>query len=249
MKNRFLVLLSFVLLSSCSQDKPVTTPSKPSGHSENEKITFKLKIENISKDDTLKTSSGEKAPLNISSGVWALFNKANPIFEKDKKIIDNGLESLAEDGDNTKLESSLKDKNGVISFGKLNSLKSGESLEISFSATVGTKLSFASMFVQSNDLFYSFDDKGFDLFDKDGEPLKGDITSNVILWDAGTEENQEPAVGLDQPLRQKAINTGKSESNNINIVKDSFKYPNTTDVLKITLENDDVHEHEDEAKK
>lgn len=241
MKKIILLLSSIIFLTSCNQDKPITV-DKPTGHGD-EKINFKLKIENISKEDTLKDSKNINVPLSISSGIWALFNKSNPIFEKDKKISDNGLESLAEDGDSSKLEASLKDKEGVISFGKLNSLKSGESLEISFSASKETKLTFASMFVQSNDLFYSFDDKGFELFDKDGEPLKGDITSNVILWDAGTEENQEPNIGQDQPLRQKSVNTGKSESNNINVVKDSFKYPNVSEVLKITLENDDAHEN------
>ncbi|WP_416208525.1 spondin domain-containing protein [Fodinibius sp.] len=51
------------------------------------------------------------------------------------------------------------------------------------------------MFVQSNDLFFSFDSEGIALFDENGNPVSGDITDRIMLWDAGTETDEEPGVG------------------------------------------------------
>ena len=234
------VLLSSLLVFSfsCNQDKP--TIVKPvTGHVD-EKIIFKLKIENLSKADSLKLSNGKTESVKTSKGLLTIFNKENPVFILGKNDTGNGLEALAEDGDTTKLEAYLKDK--VSNVTSINTLKAGESTEVSFSASNGSKLSFFSMFAESNDLFYSFDDKGIELFDKDGEPIKGDLTDKVMLWDAGTEENQEPGLGIDQAPRQTAPNTGKTQSKSIEMVKDTFSYPKTSEVLKVTLTNDDVHD-------
>lgn len=234
------VLLSSLLVFSfsCNQDKPNIV--KPvTGHGD-EKITFKLKIENLSKADSLKLSNGKTESVKTAKGLLIVFNKENPVFTIGKNDTGNGLEALAEDGETSKLETYLKDK--VVSVTAINPLKVGESAELSFSANSGSKLAFFSMFAESNDLFYSFDDKGIELFDKEGEPIKGDLTDKVMLWDAGTEENQEPALGADQAPRQKAPNTGKAETKAIEMVKDAFSYPKTSEVLKVTLTNDDVHD-------
>ncbi len=242
MKKKFLISSLFLFISACSQDKPITV--KPEAHSADKKINFKLKIENISKTDTLKLSDGKTSMLNLSAGMWSVYTKKNPIFASSQKDFAEGLEDLAEDGDNSKLENSVKKKDGYQSSGIFNEIKSGESIEVSFSASAGTKLSFATMFTQSNDLFYSTSSDGIELFDKDNEPIKGDLSSNVMLWDAGTEQNQEIGLGADQAPRQSAKNTGKAENGivrEISEVKDGFIYPKTSDVIKITLTNDDVH--------
>ena len=57
----------------------------------------------------------------------------------------------------------------------------GEAYEFSFSAAPGSKLSFATMFVQSNDFFYAPDGDGIELFDTNGMPITGDVTSQVML--------------------------------------------------------------------
>ena len=90
------------------------------------------------------------------------------------------------------------------------------------------------MFGQSNDLFFG-NANGIDLFDKDGKPLNGDVTTQFGLWDAGTEVNEEPGVGPNQAPRQKSENTGTSEKKKVGPVKDGFTYPATTDVLRITI--------------
>jgi len=75
----------------------------------------------------------------------------------------------------------------------------GNAYEFNFSATPGFKLSFATMFVPSNDFFYGPDENGIDLFDASGNQISGDITSMIQLWDAGTEINQEPGLGMALP--------------------------------------------------
>ena len=62
-----------------------------------------------------------------------------------------------------------------------------------------------------NDYFYA-NDAGIPLFDSKGRPVGGDVTSRIVLWDAGTELNQELGVGPDQAPRQKAKNTGATKT-------------------------------------
>jgi hypothetical protein len=43
------------------------------------------------------------------------------------------------------------------------------------------------------------------------KPIAGDITSQILLWDAGTEVNEEPGLGPNQAPLQPAPNTGPVE--------------------------------------
>ena len=52
---------------------------------------------------------------------------------------------------------------------------------------------------------------GRPMFDSIGKPISGDITSQILLWDAGTEVNEEPGLGPNQPAFQAAPNTGPAE--------------------------------------
>jgi len=114
----------------------------------------------------------------------------------------------------------------------------GESTEFSFNAGKGSYLSFANMFVKSNDLFYGFADSGLALYDANGDAVTGDVTMYVQLWDAGTEVNQEPGNGSNQPLNQSGPNTGETESGNIQVVDDGFTYPLTENVIEVTITHD-----------
>ena len=97
------------------------------------------------------------------------------------------------------------------------------------------------MFIQSNDLFYAPDGNGIPLFDGDGNAIDGDVTADVLLWDAGTEVNQEPGVGADQAPRQSGPNTGADEGGPVVLIADGmmgpagFTYPNAADVIKVTV--------------
>ena len=117
----------------------------------------------------------------------------------------------------------------------------GGDYSFSFHAGKGHYLSFATMFAQSNDLFYAPDDEGIALYDDTGNPLTGDITRMVYLWDAGTEVNQEPGLGADQAPRQSGPDTGMDENGNVSLiadVNDGFTYPAIEDIISVMLEHD-----------
>ena len=122
--------------------------------------------------------------------------------------------------------------------GTTNFLMPGESQTISFNAGKGMYLSFATMFVQSNDLFYAFDETGLALYDDTGVAKTGDVTSFVDLWDAGTEVNEEPGVGPNQAPRQTAANTGADENGVVQLVNDGYTYPTDESVIKVSLAHD-----------
>jgi len=91
------------------------------------------------------------------------------------------------------------------------------------------------MFGQSNDLFYAPGAKAIALFDAKGQPLNADITSQLQLWDAGTEVNEEPGLGASQAPRQAAPNTGTAEKGKVMLVKDQFKYPSVREVVRVSV--------------
>lgn len=180
----------------------------------------------------------------LAPGVWVTHTSADPIFTAQQPDRGEGLEALAEDGDPSALAGALTGKSGIVASGVFNTpvgagqpgpLTPGNSYRFSFSASPGEKLSFATMFVQSNDLFYAPDGNGITLFEVDGQPVSGEITTHLMLWDAGTEVNEEPGVGLNQAPRQAGPNTGPAEGGNVRPVNDGFSYPNIGSVLRVTI--------------
>ncbi|MEO9884501.1 MAG: spondin domain-containing protein [Balneola sp.] len=111
----------------------------------------------------------------------------------------------------------------------------GGAFEFEFTAPLGSKLSLATMFVQSNDWFYATGSSGVDLYNSDGTQVTGDITSAFNLYDAGTEEDQEPGVGDNQVLRQSGPDTGPADDNNFVRSVDTSNLPSDEAVLQVTL--------------
>ncbi|MBK7862366.1 MAG: spondin domain-containing protein [Archangiaceae bacterium] len=75
-------------------------------------------------------------------------------------------------------------------------LAPGDAFEVGFSAGPGQKLAFATMFGQSNDWVFATPASGIDLYSGDSKaPISGDVTSQISLYDVGTEIDEEPAVG------------------------------------------------------
>ncbi len=87
----------------------------------------------------------------------------------------------------------------------------GDAYEFTAYANPGDKLSFATMFVFSNDWFFATDDRGLDLYDAAGTPISGDITSQLHLLDAGTEANEAFMTGPHQPINQPGPNSGPTD--------------------------------------
>ena len=92
-------------------------------------------------------------------------------------------------------------------------------------------LSLASMVGQSNDLFFAPSDMGIALWNGN-KPTYGDVTSQVSLWDDGTEVNEYPGAGNHQPARGPG---GTVESKNIMVVNDGFVYPTIPSLIKVTI--------------
>ena len=193
---------------------------------------FTVTIENISGDETIL----------LAPGAWVVFSEGEPIFTVEEPDRGQGLEALAEDGDPSGLGVSLGEYMGVIETGVFNTpseasdpgpLGPGRAYAFEFHAEDGNRLSFATMFVQSNDLFYAPDGGGIALFNEEGVPLDGDITELISFWDAGTEVNQAPGEGADQAPRQSGPNSGDDEMGAIRLVDDGFAYPEN--VLRVTI--------------
>lgn len=210
-----------------------------------ETTSFYVTIVNVSTSETLKPSDGSSQFVPLSPGVWAVHTQASPFFTPGQPDFGEGLEAIAEDGDPTMLAGILSAKAGIVSSGAFNTpagasmpgaLLPGQAYEFKIDAVPGSRLSFATMFVASNDLFFAPDENGLPLWDDAGNPLAANFTAATQLWDAGTEANEEPGVGPNQAQRQSAPNTGPPDSDNtVRLVNDGFTYPAIAEVLRVVV--------------
>ena len=204
---------------------------------------FSIRIENITKPDAFTASTGVKWSLAFSPGTAVIHTENAPVFTAGKKDRGKGLEAQAEDGDPSKLAQSLKSAKGIKSVTVYNTpagakgpgpITPGAAYETTISAVAGDKLTITLMMGQSNDWFYAPAESGIDLF-KDGKAISGDISSQIMLWNAGTEVDQEPGIGPDQGPRQKGPNTGAAENGIVSKVQDGKIYSQADKVLRVTI--------------
>jgi hypothetical protein len=205
---------------------------------------FTVRLENVSDANTLMTSNGSVA-VPLAPGVAVVHGQQIQLFASGVADAGLGLEGLAEDGDPSGLATSLDGAVGVTSVTVFNTptgaggpapIFPGEIYELTFTAKPGDCLSLATMFVQSNDLFYAFDPAGLALFDAMGNANLGDVTASIDLWDAGTEMNQWPGVGPDQAPRQAGADTGADDATaTVRMVDDGYSYPADMNVIRVTL--------------
>ena len=187
--------------------------------------------------------------MPLSPGAAVVHNRSVQFFESGTAA-SAGIEDIAEDGSPSVLVADLTGVDGVRSADAFNTptgasapapIGPGGSYAFEVDAELGDRLSFATMFIQSNDLFYTFEGDGLALFDRSGRPISGDMTGEVLLYDAGTEVNQEPGVGLDQAIRQAGPDTGADENGVLGRITDGaagrggFTYPNVSDVIRVTV--------------
>lgn len=199
-------------------------------------VGFAIRIESVTGPQTLVLPDGTATAAPISPGMIAVGTAENALFKAGDLAGDSGLELLAEDGNPVGLIARLAGKSGVSDAEFII-----PNLHYRVVAKPGDRLYFASMFVHSNDLFYAFDPLGLPLFDDLRQPISGDMTQRVTLWDAGTELNQAPGVGPDQAPRQPAPGVGTNTKNavmKVSDVHDGFTYPATQNVIRITVTPD-----------
>ena len=204
---------------------------------------FTVRIENTTKPDAFTASNGVKWSLAYSPGTAVVHTEYAPIFSAGKKDRGKGLEAQAEDGDPGMLAKSLKGARGIKSVAVFNTpvgasgpgpITPGAAYEVTVSAVPGERLSLTLMMGQSNDWFYAPAESGIQLF-KDGKPNSGDITSQIMLWDVGTEVDQEAGIGSEQGPRQKGPNTGKAENSVVKKVADGKSYADAPSVMRVTI--------------
>lgn len=210
----------------------------------NGETKFMVRVENITKADAFTASNGTKWSLAFSPGTAIVHTDKAPVFSEGQKDRGKGLEAQSEDGNPAMLAKSLSGAKGIKSVAVYNTpvgasgpgpITPGAAYEVTVSAMPGDKLSLTLMMGQSNDWFYAPGEAGIELF-KDGKAISGDISAQLMLWDAGTEVDQEPGIGSDQGPRQKGPNTGKAENGVVKKVSDGKAYADAAKVLRVTLQ-------------
>ena len=210
-----------------------------------EPTKFTIRVENISIPAGMTASNGEKFPFALSPGMFVLSEKSGALFTEGKAARKNGLEMQAEDGDPSGLVAALlamhhsSNLHGVFNtpVGAMAAgpIRPGDSFEFTVTAMPGMKLFLTQMFGQSNDWFYAPSANGIALFDSKGNPVSGDITGQLYLWDAGTEKDEEIGIGPNQGPRQKGMNTGEAENGVVHRVKDARWAGRNAEYFRVTV--------------
>jgi hypothetical protein len=178
----------------------------------------------------------------VAPGLFVLHRSGEPLFSRGERDRAFGLERLAEDGNPFPLVKALKDTlQGIDAFPEAKiayeegaQTKESSSYSFVLFAEPGDRLSIAGMLAQTNDLFVATAPRGIPLFE-DGEPIGGEFTNELFLWDAGTEVNERPGYGPHQATRQSKPNSGQSENEPIDRVADGYVYPPLSDLLVLTI--------------
>jgi hypothetical protein len=111
--------------------------------------------------------------------------------------------------------------------------KPGDAYEIQISGNPGEAVSFATMFGMSDDWFFATNPDGIALFDADGNPRSGEVTEDVGIYDAGTELDEEPAIGADTGPQQAAPDQGPADP--IHLVREADYSVPASAHLRVTL--------------
>jgi hypothetical protein len=191
---------------------------------------FRVTLTDIGPKDALRLTDYETAPAPVGRGVWLVVNQDFALFRDGRPLRVAGLERLVEDGDPSELLVALGASSFVHAFGLFE-----PNLPFEFFARPGEKLVFVVAFPQSNDVFLAPARSGIPLFDFDRNPIAGDVTGRVRLWDAGTEVNERPGLGGSQALRQPRPDYGTIERGSIRQVRDGYDYPPVGAILDLRI--------------
>lgn len=197
-----------VLVAGCTESKTRYVTADPTASGVNSgttapatSVTFEVTIENVSEHTFL--------PSPVSPGVWAVHGPQTGLFQTGASA-SLGIEQVAEDGQIMTLEAEAAAL--ARSSGSFAGLPPGAITTFQFTASPDAgSLSLVTMLGHSNDLFLAPGANGIALFDANGTPISGDLSSQLQLWDAGTEINEVPGMGIDAGMRQAAPNTGAAE--------------------------------------
>ncbi|MDN3695424.1 spondin domain-containing protein [Chryseobacterium tructae] len=151
----------------------------------------------------------------------------NPIYELGKVDNGMGLKEIAQMGNVSKLQNSLKSFPGVKGIYVAGSapVPPGNKIMTNFQANPGDKIAYVTMFGFSNDWFYA-NEQSIEA------NVKGDLTSKTSLFDSGTGVDQYPGAG-----NRQALFGGTPQSENMVISKVGTQYPvpAVQNVIKVTV--------------
>ena len=164
--------------------------------------------------------SGHATPL--SPGVYVVASEGEPLYSLGAADRGQGLERIAEDGNARPLSETVSatPPEGTVIDGFFDTpagidapgaARPGSSYEFTVEAAPGDRLSFATMFGMSNDWFFGTPPAGIALFEASGEPVSGDVTGMIEIYDAGTELDEEPAVGAHTGPQQEGPDSGPAD--------------------------------------
>lgn len=215
-------------------------------------VVFEIKIENISPTPSFTAQNGTGIINAFSSAFAAIHLNGNFLYTRNQLDFGQGLQNFAENGDFSRLMQSFRagDHIEVIgianepSSGSTGILAPGQSYTLLLSAvSKEARLSLATTFLQGNDIVVMSPDTGIPLFNDEGTPVSGNITSFFNFYDVGTEVNEAPGIGPNQVLRQGTapqgqISAGAKESRPVRLlsdVNDGFSYPAINSSIRISV--------------
>lgn len=181
---------------------------------------FTVLLENVSTAETLNVESDNTMQaVPLSPGAYIVHRNADdsPLL-LPRDAANAGLEGVAEDGNPGAYAAAVPGSavfNTPVGSDTPAPIGPGGSYEFTVQAVDGDKLSFVTMFIPSNDWFYTPTDadNSLDLF-VGGEPVSGEVAdTEIAIWDAGTEADEEPGTGANQAQRQAGPNTGDADTN------------------------------------
>lgn len=180
--------------------------------------TFLVRLENVSTAETLNVASDNSTQaVPLSPGAYIVHrNEVDSPLLLPRNAANAGLEAVAEDGNAAPYPDAVP---GAATFtipsgaDAPGPIGPGGAYEFTIQAVDGDRLGFVTMFIPSNDWFYtpSDADNSLDLF-VNGQPASGEVSaSDFAIWDAGTEADEEPGTGANQAQRQPEPNTGDAD--------------------------------------
>jgi hypothetical protein len=169
---------------------------------------------------SLTRTTGVGTP--ISPGIFAVHSTAaSPFFTLGESDRGQGLERIAEAGDISPLLDALKARS-MDMFGGFTMpegasgagpARPGSAYTFQVMARPGERLSLVTMFGMSNDWFFGSAPEGIALFDDAGQPISGDLSAALRLYDVGTELDEEFGIGPHTGPQQASADDGLPDTN------------------------------------
>ncbi len=232
-----ILLMVMLLLASLSPATPVSAGGYLTPCTDSSDLRYIVTITNV--------SGTSDTPTSFAPGIWILHTQPGSLFHVGMAAGQLGLESLAEDGHPGMLAQAMAAMglpHGVfqtpVGSTEPSPLLPGHSYSFAVRsrAPEPVQLSFAFMFLQSNDWFIGTDTSGLNLQNVFGGPIADtDVTDQLYLYDAGTEADEPVGAGPHQAPRQPAPNTGPADPDHRVRIIETLQ---VADLVQVTIARD-----------